>query len=193
MKKYMKKYKWIVIAVCTISLISGCGKSTEKQISEQLEAGNKYLIEGNYEAAIVAFNKVIEIDPKIFEAYKKCAESYKEMDDFQNAIAVMENGVDVIGEDNLSEEDISFWKELYYSWEKWEEEQENDSSVLVEINQSILDRWPDEEQAQENLKSISGYKRVPTLLASGYYSTYGIHSDGTVAAVGYNDNGQWEE
>lgn len=109
----MKKYKWIVIAVCTISLISGCGKSTEKQISEQLEAGNKYLIEGNYEAAVVAFNKVIEIDPKIFEAYKKCAESYKEMDDFQNAIAVMENGVDVIGEDNLSEEDISFWKELY--------------------------------------------------------------------------------
>lgn len=113
----MKKYKWIVIAVSTISLISGCGKSTEKQISEQLEAGNKYLIEGNYEAAVVAFNKVIEIDPKIFEAYKKCAESYKEMDDFQNAIAVMENGVDVIGEDNLSEEDISFWKELYYSWE----------------------------------------------------------------------------
>lgn len=47
----MKKYKWIVIAVCTISLISGCGKSTEKQISEQLEAGNKYLIEGNYEAS----------------------------------------------------------------------------------------------------------------------------------------------
>lgn len=111
----MKKYKWIVIAVSTISLISGCGKSTEKQISEQLEAGNKYLIEGNYEAAVVAFNKVIEIDPKIFEAYKKCAESYKEMDDFQNAIAAMENGVDVIGEDNLSEEYISFWKELYYS------------------------------------------------------------------------------
>lgn len=102
----MKKYKWFVIAVCTISLISGCGKSTEKQISEQLEAGNKYLIEGNYEAAVVAFNKVIEIDPKIFEAYKKCAESYKEMNDFQNAIAVMENGIDVIGEDNLSEEDI---------------------------------------------------------------------------------------
>lgn len=88
---------------------------------------------------------------------------------FQNTIAVMENGIDVIWEDNLSKEDISFWKELYYSWEKWEEEQANDSSVLAEINQSILDRWPDEEQAQENLKSISGYKRVPTLLDFGYW------------------------
>lgn len=46
---------------------------------------------------------------------------------------------------------------------------ENDSSVLVEINHSVLDRWADEEQAQENLKSISGYKKVPTLLDSGYW------------------------
>lgn len=119
---------------------------------------------------IAVFNKVIEIDPKIFEAYKKCAESYKEMDDFQNAIAVMENGVDVIGEDNLSEEDISFWKELYYSWEKWEEEQENDSSVLAEINQSILDRWPDEQKILNENKPFSGAHWKPTVIDQGFFA-----------------------
>ena len=47
-----------------------------QQIAEQLELGNKYLTEANYEQAIVAFNKVIELDPKIFEAYEKAAEVY---------------------------------------------------------------------------------------------------------------------
>ena len=52
-------------------LLSGCGKSVKKQIAEQLELGNKYLTEANYEQAIVAFNKVIELDPKQVIAYEK--------------------------------------------------------------------------------------------------------------------------
>lgn len=37
-------------------LLIGCGKSVKKQITEQLELGNKCLTEANYEQAIVAFN-----------------------------------------------------------------------------------------------------------------------------------------
>ena len=39
----------------------GCTKTVEQQIAEQLELGQKYLAEANYEEAVIAFNKVIEL------------------------------------------------------------------------------------------------------------------------------------
>lgn len=69
--------------------LTACGKSTEKQIAEQLELGNKYLTDGDYEQAIVAFNKVIELDPKMVEAYTGLIESFygkKDYDEMANWI-----------------------------------------------------------------------------------------------------------
>ena len=65
---------FLLMAVC----LAGCGKSVEKQIAEQLELGNKYLTEANYEQAIVAFNKVIELDPKQSDAYIGLTQVYVE-------------------------------------------------------------------------------------------------------------------
>lgn len=70
----LRKTGWIVLLVAV--LLTGCGKSVKKQIAEQLELGNKYLAEANYEQAIVAFNKVIELDEKNTAGYVGLMEAY---------------------------------------------------------------------------------------------------------------------
>lgn len=79
-------------------LLSGCGKSVKKQIAEQLELGNKYLTEANYEQAIVAFNKVIELDPKQVIAYEKLADSYLGLDKKEEAVDILCQGVSTVTE-----------------------------------------------------------------------------------------------
>ena len=49
-------------AVLCAVLLAGCAKSTAERIAEQLELGNRYLLETDYEGAVVAFQKVIELD-----------------------------------------------------------------------------------------------------------------------------------
>lgn len=50
----MKKlHKAGVIWTIVLLLLVGCGKNVGQQIAEQLELGNKYLTEANYEQAIV--------------------------------------------------------------------------------------------------------------------------------------------
>ncbi len=79
-------------------LLAGCGKSVKKQIAEQLELGNKYLTEANYEQAIVAFNKVIELDPKQAIAYEKMADSYLGLDKKEEAVDILCQGVSIVTE-----------------------------------------------------------------------------------------------
>ena len=54
--------------------------------------GNKYLTESDYEQAIVAFNKVIELDPKQADAYIGLTQVYVETSDFEKAVQILENG-----------------------------------------------------------------------------------------------------
>ena len=63
----------------TLALALGlcaCGQSGETKWQEQYDLGLRYLSEGNYQEAVVAFTAAIEIDPKRPEAYEKDAEAY---------------------------------------------------------------------------------------------------------------------
>ena len=55
--------------------------------------GVRYLSEGNYEEAIIAFAAAIEIDPKQPDAYLKASEAYMEMEDTEKAISILEEGL----------------------------------------------------------------------------------------------------
>ena len=79
-------------------LLTGCGKSVDKEIAGQLKMGNKYLTESDYEQAIVAFNKVIELDPKQVIAYEKLADSYIGLDKKEEAVDILCQGVSAITE-----------------------------------------------------------------------------------------------
>lgn len=65
----MKRFVRFIGTAILVLALAACGKSVEKQILEQLNLGQKYLTEMNYEQAIVAFQKVIELDEKHVDAY----------------------------------------------------------------------------------------------------------------------------
>ena len=77
-------------------LLVGCTKSIEQQVVEQLELGKKYLEEENYEEAIVAFNKVIDLEPKEIQAYISLANVYIQKDDRIQAEEIMSHGFVVL-------------------------------------------------------------------------------------------------
>lgn len=78
-----------LILMCILTGITGCGKEKEEtseqvieaveignEWKEQLDLGNRYLLDNLYEEAVVAFTSAITIDPKCIEAYKGRAEAY---------------------------------------------------------------------------------------------------------------------
>ena len=88
----MKKVLVIFFTFLFFLGMSACGQSTEKQWQEQYDLGVRYLSEGNYEEAILAFTAAIEIDPKRPEAYAKAAEAYEAAGDPEGSRAILEQG-----------------------------------------------------------------------------------------------------
>lgn len=76
-----------MLFVCV--LLAGCGNSIEKEVTEQLSLGQKYLDELDYEQAIAAYEAVLEIDPKNEEAIVKLIESYFEIEEYDLAISLV--------------------------------------------------------------------------------------------------------
>ena len=54
--------RWIFGLVLTILLLTACGQSGEAKWQEQYDLGVRYLSEGNYEEAIVAFTAAVSSD-----------------------------------------------------------------------------------------------------------------------------------
>lgn len=66
-------------------LIAACGKSTEEKWQEQYDLGQQYLLDENYEEAIVAFTAAIEIDPNQTDAYIGRGDAYFALAQTENA------------------------------------------------------------------------------------------------------------
>lgn len=64
-KSGMRKLILLVVLLC----LSACGQSAESTWQEQYDLGVRYLSEGNYEEAIIAFTAAIEIDAEQPETF----------------------------------------------------------------------------------------------------------------------------
>ena len=80
----------IVAVVVVVFKISSSGK--DRKLQEQLELGEKYISELDYEQAIVAYEVAIEIDPMSVDAYLGLADAYVKQGMYEKAIEVLENG-----------------------------------------------------------------------------------------------------
>jgi hypothetical protein len=86
-----------VILCVVIVLSSSCATPTHPlSASEFLDLGEKYLLELNYEQALVQFLKVIEIEPMNARAYIGAAEAYIGLGDTDSAIAILMMGLDAL-------------------------------------------------------------------------------------------------
>lgn len=91
--KQKSNTKFIIIIVSiTIVLIGIIGVftfmmlSSRSALKKQMDLGEKYLSEGNYEEAIEAFKRVIEIDSKYENAYLGLATAYASEEKYEEAI-----------------------------------------------------------------------------------------------------------
>lgn len=76
----------LLLTSCTVKS-SGGGNAWQ----EQYDLGVRYLSEGNYEEAVIAFTAAIEIDPNQVDAYRWLADAYLALGEYDLAAAVWEN------------------------------------------------------------------------------------------------------
>ena len=91
----MKKWFGCCIIFFMTVLLCACGMSIVAQVAEQLELGQKYMLEQEYEEAVVAFNKAIELEPSTKEAYYGLGRSYE--------------GLASLAEENSGEEQADYY------------------------------------------------------------------------------------
>lgn len=90
MKKIIALFNALVLLAC----LCAC-KSTADRWQEQYDLGVRYLSDGEYEEAIIAFNAAIEIDPMQADAYLNLANAYIGMNDFDAAREILERGYEL--------------------------------------------------------------------------------------------------
>ena len=90
--------------ILSVLALSACGQSQEAQWQEQYDLGVRYLSEGNYEEAIIAFTVAIEIDAKQADAYLGVAEAYVALGDIDSAIAALEQGYELTQDNQILEQ-----------------------------------------------------------------------------------------
>lgn len=84
-----------VIILCAIIIaivLTSKGDSTNKKLETQLNLGNSYMDELDYEAAIAAYEEAIRIEPKSEEAYIALANAYIAQEEYEKAIEVLDEG-----------------------------------------------------------------------------------------------------
>lgn len=87
-------------------------------VTENLKLGNKYLLEENYEEAVVAFIKAIEIDSRNVDGYIGLADAYIGLGDIEAAMDILEKGYAISGEERLVQKGEELQKEIDKEEEK---------------------------------------------------------------------------
>ena len=97
----MKKIVTVCLLLALLLGLAACGKSPEEKWQEQYELGMKYVSEGNYEEAVLAFTAALEIDPKKADTYAGLAAAYADQGDWENLDEILKNGLAETGRGEL--------------------------------------------------------------------------------------------
>lgn len=100
--------KWIIIGAAIIVAVVAAvviilGGSKGRTIKRELNLAEKYVTELDYESAIAAYKKVIELDSKNVEAYIGIINCYRTIDDIESAFEWAEKGYDATSDGRLKE------------------------------------------------------------------------------------------
>ena len=98
----MKKRMELLLAVILAVVFVACGQKVPAW-QEQYDLGVRYLSEGNYEEAVIAFTAAIEIDPRQEILYEQLSNAYLEMGNHNRAINILKQGYEATGSASLKE------------------------------------------------------------------------------------------
>lgn len=98
----MKRILVCAMMVATfLTMLNACGQNSEDKWQEQYDLGVRYLSEGNYEEAIIAFTAAIEIDAQRPEGYHSLADVYVARGDIGAAITTLNQGFEETGDSSI--------------------------------------------------------------------------------------------
>ena len=202
----MRRCVRLIVSFLFLGLLSACGNSVQltespnaseaivetvceepaKSVSvsswqEQYDLGIRFLSEGNYEEAIIAFTAAIEIDPRRAEAYVGRGDAYIRNGD-GNLIAALEDYMEAA---RIDGRDPAFWLylgELYTLLDDPETELRD-----------LLEEWSWKDGQQALIDKVAELKLEPTHVSKEYSAdgsltkeTY-ASADGTIVFVAEYD------
>lgn len=92
----------VVMIISAVLLISFGSVGSEAPMSA-FETAQQYLLEHNYEQAIIEFEKALELDPMNVEARLGLAQAYQSIGDAAKAAEVLQSGYELTGDERLND------------------------------------------------------------------------------------------
>lgn len=92
----------LIIAIAAFLVI--CMNSNTAKIKKQMELAQNYLLTEEYDEAIAAFEEVINLEPKMVEAYIGLAEAYIQSGDLEKAAKILKRGYKRTDSEELKEQ-----------------------------------------------------------------------------------------
>ena len=89
----MRKIAYVLLCIL---LLSAC--SSSKDTAMPYDLGMRYLENGEYDEAVLAFQAVIKIDPKNAAAYIGMADAYVQAGDLEKAIQILQDAQDIVSD-----------------------------------------------------------------------------------------------
>ncbi|MCM1540544.1 MAG: tetratricopeptide repeat protein [Blautia sp.] len=90
----------VAVVVFFVVALSVFGRTDEERLQRQLELGERYLSEMNYERALAAYTAAIEIEPQNIEATCGMARAYAGLDDYEQAENVLLSLIETLEQDD---------------------------------------------------------------------------------------------
>ena len=145
----------LLCSAAVISVVIWRNAPVQKQ-ARQLELGNHYLEEMNYEQAKVVFEELITIDPSNVEAYLGAAKAYVGLEDYEGAVTLLQKGYEQTGS-----EEIKMLMEEYE--QKLEEQKAEAEQALREEIEEYMRTIPmriEEAEVSNPIYTYSYFKKV---------------------------------
>ena len=162
-----KKKKWILpviigviavlLAVILVTIIAV--SSPKRAYQKQLDLGEKFLTELDYENAILAYEEAIRINPRGPEGYLGLADAYVGIEDYDKALEVLQEGYRITGSEEIEKriQELSEKEEPVEVQEPEEpqEEEELEEPEMITVTgiifdtDEIIDSFPPEWQNAE--------------------------------------------
>lgn len=94
----MRKACRLLLSMIIFLSAVGCSSRSEMTWQEQYDLGIRYLSEGNYEEAIIAFTAAIEIDPAQVGSHLGLADAHIGVGNAEQAVQTLTNAINIVND-----------------------------------------------------------------------------------------------
>lgn len=160
MQPKKKKKPFLVIGIILAVIILGVAvgvfifvnNTPEKRFERNMEQGEKYLDEEEFEEALAAYQAAIEIDPKAMDAYLDAIDAYLELEDEEGLQSFYEEAIKAI--ETLDEDELEdYMDEVVEIYTMVDEVYPDDTQEVISIlddGYDLTDKNEDVEHALTN-------------------------------------------